>query len=116
MRAALVAVYAAGVDIPIACSLNETDAQAQLGEWRYLLATSVDGVDQISRTELLLRLRNDVAPLEALIRLAQREKACYPFIGFTIAIGADSLTLHVSVPEEASWLLGEFARLPGARA
>jgi hypothetical protein len=100
--AALLTAYAAGVDMPIACSLTGTDAQAQLGEWRNLLATSVDSVGQISRTELPLRLRNDLAPLEALIRLAQREKACCPFIGFTIAIGAHSLTLHVSVPEEAS--------------
>jgi hypothetical protein len=116
VRAAALAAYAACVDIPIACSLTETDAQAQLGEWRTLLATSVDGVDQISRTELSLRLRNDLAPLAALIRLAQREKTCCPFFGFTILIGADSLTLHVSVPEEASLLLGEFARSAGARA
>ena len=63
-----------------------------------------------------LRLRNDLALLEALIQLAQREKACCPFFGFTILIGADSLSLHVSVPEDASWLLGEFARSVGARA
>jgi hypothetical protein len=113
---AVLASYAARMDMPIACSLTGTDAQAQLGEWRTLLATSVDGVDQISRTELSLRLRNDPALLEALIRLAQREKACCPFFGFTILIGADSLTLHVSVPEEASWLLGEFARSAGSRA
>ena len=70
MHAELHAPYAAGVDIQIACSLTETDAQAQLGEWRNLLATSVDGVDQISPTELSLRLHNDLATLDALIRLA----------------------------------------------
>jgi hypothetical protein len=75
-----------------------------------LLATSAAGGDQISRTELSLRLRNDLAVLEAPIRLAQRGKACCPFFGFTILIGADDLALHVSVPGEASWLLSEFAR------
>jgi hypothetical protein len=54
--------------------------------------------------------------LEAPIRLAQREKACCPFFGFTILIGPDDLALHVSVPEEASWLLSEFARSAGAHA
>jgi hypothetical protein len=112
----ILAACAAGVDVPVTCSLAETDAQAQLGEWRSLLATSAAGVDQISRTELSLRLRNDLAALEAPIWLAQRGKACCPFSGFTILIGADDLALHVSVPGEGSWLLSEFARSAGAHA
>lgn len=108
-----VPAQAAGAGTPIACSLTQTAAQAQLQEWRSILAASVAAIDQVSRTELSLRLR-DLSHLEALARLAQREKTCCPFFGFTICIEADGLALRISVPEDAASLLDQFARLVGA--
>jgi len=57
---------------------------------------------------LSLLLGNDLDHLEAFARLAQREKACCPFLGLTIQNEADSLALRITVPEDAAWLLGEF--------
>jgi hypothetical protein len=44
----------------------------------------------------------------ALIRLAQREKACCPFFDFAIRIEAETIALRISVPEDGAALLGHF--------
>ncbi len=106
------------MEVPVACSLTETGARAQVEEWRRLIATSASATDWVSPTELALHLHGDLASLAAITRLAQREKACCPFFGFTLQIEADSVALHVRVPEDATSLLHEFARFaePAARA
>jgi hypothetical protein len=95
--------------VPIACNLTESAAGSQLEEWRTLLAASVDAVDRVSSTELVLRLGDDPAGLMAIIRLAQREKACCAFFEFALRIEADSVALQVSVPEDATSMLDDFA-------
>jgi hypothetical protein len=97
-----------GVDVPIACRLPVSSARAQLGEWRQLLGTQAVAADRVSPTEISLRLRDDLDQIEAIIRLAQREKACCPFFDFAIRIEAETITLRISVPQDGAALLDHF--------
>jgi hypothetical protein len=97
-----------GVDVPIACSLPLSSARTQLGEWRQLLATQAVSAARVSPTEISLRLRDDLDQIGAIIRLAQREKACCPFFDFAIRIEAETITLRISVPEDGAALLDHF--------
>jgi hypothetical protein len=101
----------AAMDVPIACSLPAAAARSQLGEWRDLLSVAITETSRVSATEVSLRLRDDLTQLPAIVRLAQREKACCPFFGFGIRIDADTIALHVSVPAEASSILDGFTSL-----
>jgi hypothetical protein len=95
--------------VPIACSLTETAARSQVGEWHDLIAALVDSVDRVSATELRLRIRREVEGVDRLIGLAQREKACCPFFDFALLIEADSLSLRVRVPTDAAPILDDFS-------
>jgi hypothetical protein len=97
------------VRIPVACNLDGRAAVAQFDEWRALLAGPTVTWQRVSPTELALGLADDPAQWEPVVRLAQREKACCPFFDFTLGIGADALTLTITVPEEAAALLDLFA-------
>jgi MerR family copper efflux transcriptional regulator len=93
------------VQVPIACSLTEKTAHAQLDEWRDLAASGEVTITRISPAELALQLSPDLTALDTTVRLAQREKACCPFFGFDLRIEATAVTLHVSVPEDAVAIL-----------
>ena len=95
--------------IPVDCHLDDQAATTQLEEWRALLAGPAVTRQRLSPTELALGLAEGPAQLETVVRLAQREKACCPFFDFTLRIGAESLILTISVPEEAAALLDQFA-------
>jgi heme-degrading monooxygenase HmoA len=97
--------------IPIACSLSAADAHDQLDEWRALLGSEAVETRRVSPTELLFRLRADLARLEEIVRLAQREKACCPFFDFALRIEPDGVRLVVSVPEDGAPVLDAFAGL-----
>jgi hypothetical protein len=96
--------------IPIACTLSDTAARGQLEEWRTVLASPTVTRRRRSPTEVAVGLPGGFDQLEAVVRLAQREKACCPFFDFALQIEADAVTLVVSVPEEAAPLLDHFAR------
>lgn len=96
------------VDVPVACRLPLSSARTQMDEWRTLLATQAVAADRVSPTEISLRLRADLDQIGALIRLAQREKACCPFFDFAIRIEAETITLRVCVPEDGAALLDHF--------
>ena len=98
------------MEVPIACSLSETEARSQVDEWRDLIATSVAAVDRVSSTDLRLRLGPGVEGAGAVLRLAQREKACCPFFDFALLIEADALVLRVTVPADAAPILDDFSR------
>ncbi|SRR6266568_8016758 len=102
------------MDVPIACSLTDSEARAQLGEWREILALACTAAERRSPAELALRLRADLAGLADLVRLAQREHACCPFFDFTLRITAGGTTLVISVPPEADRVLDTFASLAPA--
>ncbi len=102
------AVYAGGMEVPIACSLADSAAQQQLEEWHRLLATAAVAIDRVSPTELSARLPDVPELVAATLRLAQREKACCPFFDFTLQIEAEAIVLHIRVPEDAAALLDDF--------
>jgi hypothetical protein len=98
--------------VPIACSLPGAEARAQLGEWTELLGRSAVSAERESDTILTFRLRSDLRGLEDLVRLARREKACCPFFDFDLAIGAEDVTLRISVPRDATEVLDGFHPRP----
>jgi hypothetical protein len=97
------------VTVPIACTLSETAARSQLGEWHELLAAIAVGSDRVSPTEVRFRLGDDLGRLGELVRLAQREKACCEFFDFRLLIDSGAVALGVSVPPEAVLVLDDFA-------
>ncbi len=100
--------------VPIACSLSIAGAQSQLEEWRSLLFAPGVEADRQSPTDLRLTLPGSPDGLGPIIGLAQREKACCPFFGFSLLIEAETVSLHISVPEEATSILDDFTGLAPA--
>lgn len=95
---------------PIACSLDHTEAVSLLDDWAVALAASTVARQRRSPTELALVMVGDFARLEAVVRLAQREKACCPFFDFALHLEADAVILTVSVPADAASVLDRFAQ------
>jgi hypothetical protein len=94
------------VKIPIACTLEPSDARSQLGEWQEVLGRVVESSERVSPNRLELRLFPD-ADIRSAISLAQREVACCAFFSFTIEIRADRLVLAVEVPSDAVEILDQ---------
>ena len=97
--------------VPIACTLTVDEQPTRLDEWRAAFRTSIAAVERVSPTTLALRLRDDRAGLDALVDLMQRESACCGFFDFVLRIAVDAVTLTVTVPDDASPILDDFARL-----
>jgi hypothetical protein len=96
------------MEIPIACSLDASDARAQLDEWKELFARVVTSVERVSPLRFDALLQPELAELSELVQLAQREKACCPFFDFALIIDCASTKFVVSVPENASSVLDHF--------
>jgi hypothetical protein len=103
--------YPVDMRVPIACTLSESAARNQIGEWRTVVARSVVAVERRSSSSVSMTLQADLVGLTELVKLAQREKACCGFFEFDLAIDADRVRFRVTVPEEASDVLDEFAQL-----
>lgn len=98
--------------IPIACTLTADAADDRIGEWRrFLAAGSIGGFERRSDHHLRVQLDPSTRALEAVVDLAQREKACCGFFEFSIDLDADRSWLSVRVPPEASSILDDFAAL-----
>jgi len=96
------------VKVPIACTLDASDARSQLGEWREILRSVVDASVRVSPSRLELSLLPGV-DIAAVIDLAQREVACCSFFSFAVEIRADHLVLAVEVPDDAVEILDQFS-------
>jgi phosphinothricin acetyltransferase len=97
--------------IPIACTLEDRQADARLDEWRLTLTPLVIGVERPEPGRLRLILRDNPAGIATLVGLAQAEKACCPFFDFTLDIGTETIALVVEVTSDAQAVLDDFARL-----
>ena len=97
-------------DTTIACSLDAGSMAERIGEWRALVATSVDAVVS-EATAVHLALEPSDHALVAAVNLAQREKQCCPFFDVTVDIGAEQRTLSLRVPEGAEEALAAFAAI-----
>jgi hypothetical protein len=96
--------------VPIACSLTEALAGDRVREWQAFVADHVDSASR-DAAEVRLRLRPGKQTLVTAIDLAAREKACCPFFSFALDIEADGSWLRITVPEDASAVLDDFAGL-----
>jgi hypothetical protein len=96
------------VTIPIACSLTQPAARAQLDEWQELLDAAVVRRHRISGGRLELELDPTFRGLDDLVQLARREAACCTFFDFSLTIGAELLTFVIEVPPEAEGVLDQF--------
>lgn len=99
--------------IPIACALDDQQADARLDKWELTLAPLVIGAERSDPGRLRLTLRDDPAGVATLIGLARAEKACCPFFDFTLDIGTEAVSLVVEVTTDAQAVLDDFARLAG---
>jgi hypothetical protein len=99
------------VDQPIACSLDATDWQGRIDDWRAWFGANVTELDAPSPTRVRMRLRSEGAAIDALVALARQEVECCPFFSFAIEIDADGLVLSTAVPPDAAPVLEAFARL-----
>jgi len=97
--------------IPIACSLDQATARAQIDEWRSVLGAMASDVEWVQATTLRVKLRSDAGSVAELLELARREAACCTFFNFALEIDAGSLTFAVSVPPDAVPVLQDFAKL-----
>jgi hypothetical protein len=98
--------------IPIACTLESSDARDQLGEWQEVLDEAVGGSERVSanRLELTIVPNADIGPV---ISLAQREIACCSFFSFTLEIQAERLVLAIEVPDDAVEVLDQLVNVTG---
>jgi hypothetical protein len=99
------------VDIPIACTLEQAEAEQRVERWRNILARAVARAERVAPDRLSFELNPDLADLRALALLAQEEKACCGFFTFVLGVEADAVTLRVGVPHDAVALLDGFAAL-----
>jgi hypothetical protein len=97
------------VEAPIACTLDAGAAGAQLEAWRDLLSGAITRRNRVATGRLELVLSSGFDQVDALVRLAQRETICCAFFTFSVAIGAEALTLVVEAPDDAGAILDGFA-------
>lgn len=92
--------------VPIACTLEVSDARLQIGEWQAALRQLVVDVERASanRLEFILKPGSN---LGAVVTLAQREVTCCTFFTFTVVIGVERLVLAVEVPDDAIEILDQ---------
>jgi hypothetical protein len=98
------------VKVPIACTLEPSDARAQLGEWQEVLGRAVGGSERVSPNRLELTLVPN-ADIGSVVSLAQREVACCPFFAFTLQIQAEHVVLAIEVPNDAVGVLDQLVNV-----
>jgi hypothetical protein len=96
------------MEAPIACTLDTEAAHDRIGEWRAVGVRSVASAYRYGPGRLELTLLPD-ADVESILRLARQEVACCAFFRFSLTIAAESVTLAIGVPDEASSVLDQFA-------
>ncbi len=99
------------MDQPIACSLDATDRQGRIDDWRAWFGANVAELETPTVTRVRMRLHSEGAAIDALVALARQEVECCPFFSFAIEIDADGLVFTTAVPPEAAPVLEAFARL-----
>ncbi len=98
----------------MACTLEAGAARQRVDRWRQVLSVAVARTERVASSRLSCGLKGDLAGLQALVLLAQEEKACCPFFSFSFEIEADCVNLVVEVPDDAVTVLDQFAALSGS--
>jgi phosphinothricin acetyltransferase len=97
--------------IPLACTLEDAEADERIDQWRQALHGLVATVDRPQPQRLCLALAGQPGRVGALVEIAKAEKACCSFFDFTLYIGAEAVTLAIEVPAGSEDVLDNFARL-----
>lgn len=94
---------------PLACSLGPSGARDQAALWQELLKRAAVAVDRPALATVDWTLTDDADDLVEVVRLAQAEKACCPFLDLRFVIEADAVHLLITAPPEAASLLDHLA-------
>jgi len=82
--------------VPQACTLPSVEQPLRIAEFDALFATSLRGVQRLTRTRLRLLL--DPGASAAVRDLTARESECCSFFTFTVTQDGDELRVDVEVP------------------
>jgi hypothetical protein len=96
--------------VPIACTLEASDAQARVIEWKEFLESCVVEV-QRTPTMARLRLRDQGESILAATDLARREKTCCGFLEFRLSLLSDAVWLEIETCLDAELSLDELSLL-----
>ncbi len=96
------------METPTACTLDADSARARIEEWQAVGVRAVGHARRAGPGRLELTLLPD-ADVGSILRLAQEEVACCAFFRFSFTVDPESVTVAISVPDEASSILDQFA-------
>jgi hypothetical protein len=86
---------------PLACQLTTAELRARVDEWAALAARAL--VDRVQMTGgVHLRFRRQPGVEAELRRLVELERACCPFLAFSVESATDELLLSVRGPAWAA--------------
>lgn len=88
------------IEVPVACTLGESDLPVRLADWRRVLA-HVEAVERSQPGAVVMRL-SPAAPLGELTLLCEQEVACCPFFEFALHIASSGVSLTIRVPVDAA--------------
>jgi hypothetical protein len=100
---------------PVACSLKPGEMQNRGEEFRAVLRGQVIDMSRDGSAALHLKLNEPPGLRERLERLVELERACCPFLDFSLVSENGTLVLHIQGPPEAAGVIDDFAGL-AARA
>lgn len=83
---------------PIACLLTGQDFQARL---KWIADLNHRSLKQRVQDDLRLTLTYEPLALAEVEEMAKQERACCPFLSFSIQSYADRVTLNITAPEDA---------------
>jgi DNA-binding transcriptional MerR regulator len=102
---------AVATPVPVACTLDERQADARLDEWRALVSEATTRVS--TEDGARLGFPPDPALVARVAELAARETHCCAFLAFTLRCEVDTAWLEVHAPPDAQALVsGLFLSIP----
>jgi arsenate reductase (thioredoxin) len=106
VRALLAELDAAAPAAPLACSLGAADLKQRLAHVEALGEAALVEVER-SGAETRLRFRSGETTRASLERFVEDERACCPFLDFTLAERADLIELTIAAPPGAEPIVEE---------
>jgi hypothetical protein len=95
--------------VAIACTLDESGLAGRMEEWLRFYRSFVQRTEVECSAVRLVLIDADEVLLHA-ASLSRREKECCAFFEFALELGAEEVSLLISVPPEAEPVLAEFVR------
>jgi hypothetical protein len=102
-------------DLPIACSLSETELPARLAEIRALGQDALLSARRVG-PRAVLRFTSDPDIRARVEAIVAAESRCCAFLTMRISAEPDTVTLTIEAPEDAELVLQELVDAFGVRA